>query len=75
MHESLAMAPSRIVTAQLDDALGVKERPNMPATMNDKWPNWSVALPCTLEEIQEDPTVATVAACLLVSADHLQTPK
>lgn len=64
MHESLATAPSRVVTAQLDDALGIRERPNMPATMNDKWPNWSVALPCTLEEIQENRTVDRVAACL-----------
>jgi 4-alpha-glucanotransferase len=64
-HEVLATAPSRIVTAQLDDAIAVEERPNMPATTSEKWPNWSIALPKTLEEIQRDPTVRRVATALL----------
>jgi 4-alpha-glucanotransferase len=63
-HEVLAMAPSRLVTAQLDDALAVEERPNMPATMADQWPNWCIALPKTLEDIQTDPLVRSVAAAL-----------
>jgi 4-alpha-glucanotransferase len=67
MHELLATAPSRLVTAQLDDALGVEERPNMPATTGEKWPNWSIALPKPLEEIQTDPTVRAVASALLRS--------
>ena len=32
VHEALARAPSRILTATLDDAMAVEERPNMPAT-------------------------------------------
>jgi 4-alpha-glucanotransferase len=64
-HEVLATAPSRLVTAQLDDALAVEERPNMPATMGDKWPNWCLALPKPLEEIQTDPLVRSVAGALL----------
>lgn len=64
-HEVLATAPSRVITAQLDDVLGVEERPNMPATMGDQWPNWCIALPKTLEEIQSDPLVRKVATALL----------
>jgi 4-alpha-glucanotransferase len=61
-HELLAAAPSRIITAQIDDALAVEERPNMPATTGEQWPNWSIALPKTLEQIEHDPLVQAVAA-------------
>jgi 4-alpha-glucanotransferase len=64
IHESLATAPSRVVTAQLDDALLVEERPNMPATTSDQRPNWSIALPRTLEDIRSDPIVRRVASGL-----------
>ena len=50
-HGLLAEAGSSIVTATLDDALGVSERPNMPGTVNE-WPNWSLALPVPLEDIE-----------------------
>jgi len=62
-HRALADAPSVIVAGTLDDALEVRERPNMPGTV-DEWPNWSLALPKPLEEIEEDPLVARVAAAL-----------
>ena len=52
VHASLGEAPSRIVTATLDDALAVAERPNMPGTV-DEWPNWSLALPEPLEAIAQ----------------------
>jgi 4-alpha-glucanotransferase len=63
-HQTLATAPCCVVTASLDDVLGVAERPNMPATTNDQNPNWSIALPRSLEEIQSDPTVRAVGAAL-----------
>jgi 4-alpha-glucanotransferase len=63
-YESLAAAPSRILTASLDDALAVEQRPNMPATMNDKWPNWSLALPLNEEAIRKHDLVHSVAAAL-----------
>lgn len=62
-YQALARAPSRVVVATLDDALGVRERPNMPGT-TDQWPNWSLALPAPLEEIEVDPQVAAVAEAL-----------
>ena len=51
VHEVLARAPSRIVTATLDDAMAVEERPNMPST-NDEWPNWRLALPEPIETLK-----------------------
>jgi 4-alpha-glucanotransferase len=50
-YRALAGAPSRVVLATLDDALAVRERPNMPGTTT-AWPNWSLALPIPLEEIE-----------------------
>jgi 4-alpha-glucanotransferase len=65
MHTLLATAPSRAITASLDDALGVEERPNMPATTPEQWPNWSIALPSPLEEIEDNSMVKKVASVLL----------
>ncbi|HEX3623578.1 MAG TPA: 4-alpha-glucanotransferase [Acidimicrobiales bacterium] len=62
-YAALADAPSMLLTAGLDDALGVEERPNMPGT-TDEWPNWSIALPLSLEEIEADPRPRAVAAAL-----------
>jgi len=62
-YRTLADAPSRVILATLDDALAVRERPNMPGTTT-AWPNWSLALPATLDEIEEAPLPRTVAAAM-----------
>ena len=62
-YARLAEAPSMLLTAGLDDALGVEERPNMPGTV-DEWPNWRIALPLTLDELEADPRPRSVAAVL-----------
>jgi 4-alpha-glucanotransferase len=62
-YDALSEAPSLLLTAGLDDALGVEERPNMPGTI-DQWPNWRIALPLTLEEIEVDPRPEAVARAL-----------
>jgi len=51
VHRALARARSRVLLATLDDAIAVPERPNVPGTVRE-WPNWSLALPQTLEEIE-----------------------
>jgi 4-alpha-glucanotransferase len=63
VHESLAKAPSRILTATLDDAMVVEERPNMPAT-NDEWPNWRLALPKPIETLEKDRVARRIARAL-----------
>ncbi len=62
-YRLLAEAPSLVVVAQLEDAAGVEERPNMPGTVGP-WPNWSLALPRPLEVILAEEATATVAAAL-----------
>jgi 4-alpha-glucanotransferase len=59
----LAEAPSMILTATLDDALAVEERPNVPGTIDER-PNWSLALPVPLERLEGSPTAAAIAAVL-----------
>lgn len=63
IHEALGTAPSRILLATLDDALGVMEQPNMPGTTTS-WPNWSLALPLSIEEICEAELPRRIAAAL-----------
>jgi 4-alpha-glucanotransferase len=62
-YAALAEAPSRVLLATLDDALAVPERPNMPGTITE-WPNWSLALPAPLEEIEEAPLPRKLAKAL-----------
>ena len=58
-HHLLAEAPSAVVAVTLDDALGVEERPNLPGTTSER-PNWCLALPEPIEDIETDPRVAAV---------------
>jgi 4-alpha-glucanotransferase len=62
-YRALAQAPSRILLATLDDALQVLEQPNMPGTTTT-WPNWSLALPLTVEEIRDAKLPRQIAAAL-----------
>jgi 4-alpha-glucanotransferase len=63
VHTSLARAPSQIITATLDDAMAVEERPNMPAT-SDEWPNWRLALPKTIETLSGNRLAGRIAKAL-----------
>jgi 4-alpha-glucanotransferase len=56
----LGEAPSALLVASLDDAQAVEERPNMPGTI-DQWPNWCLALPASLEEMEQLPLPAAIA--------------
>jgi 4-alpha-glucanotransferase len=62
-HEALSAAPSLLVTATLDDALGVAERPNVPGTTHER-PNWSLALPEPLERLETTPLARRIAGIL-----------
>jgi 4-alpha-glucanotransferase len=62
-YKALAEAPCVLLSAALDDALAVEERPNMPGTI-DEWPNWSLALPVPLEQIEESDLAAAIAHSL-----------
>ena len=59
-YAKLATARSRIVLASLEDALGVEERINVPGTTTE-FPNWRLALPFTLEDIERSSGPAGIA--------------
>jgi 4-alpha-glucanotransferase len=56
----LAAAPCSLVAAVLEDAAAVVERPNMPGTAG-AWPNWRLALPQPLEEIEASELAGAIA--------------
>jgi 4-alpha-glucanotransferase len=59
-YERLATSGSRIVLASLEDALGVEERVNVPGTISE-WPNWRLALPFTVGDIERAAGPARIA--------------
>ncbi len=65
-YAAIASSPSLLAAATLDDALLVDERPNQPGVLGD-WPNWSLALPAPLEEVETDERARRLAAVL---AEH-----
>lgn len=64
VHRALAASPACLVSATLEDALRVAERPNIPGTDRDRRANWSLALPRPIDELIVDPFVARLAAAL-----------
>jgi 4-alpha-glucanotransferase len=61
-YRRLATAPCTLLSATLEDALGVERRPNMPGAKNR--PNWRLPLPVPTEELAEQPGVQSVAQVL-----------
>ena len=62
-YRVLARGRTRIVLAQLEDALGVEERPNVPGTTTE-FPNWRLALPAPLADIERSPGARRIAAAM-----------
>jgi 4-alpha-glucanotransferase len=60
VYEDLGHAPCLVLTASLDDVAAVEQRPNMPGTI-DEWPNWCIALPRPLEQLEQSSLAAAVA--------------
>jgi 4-alpha-glucanotransferase len=63
LHAFLASTPAMLVAATLEDALQLRERPNVPGTTTER-PNWSLPLPVPLDELAGDPRVRRLAAVL-----------
>jgi 4-alpha-glucanotransferase len=60
VYSDLGRAPCLVLTASLDDVAAVEQRPNMPGTV-DEWPNWSIALPVQLEELERSALARDIA--------------
>ena len=72
-YRLLAQAPCAIVSATLDDALGVENRPNWPGAAEH---SWSLALPQSLEELLSNPLASDIAAALRTRRKpRAQTPR
>jgi 4-alpha-glucanotransferase len=63
-YGALARSHAALVVASLEDAGRVEERPNLPGTTARQRPNWSLALPAPLEELQLDPFVERLGHAL-----------
>jgi 4-alpha-glucanotransferase len=63
-YRLLAQAPCAILSATVDDALAVEERPNMPGTTIDQWSDWSLALPQSQEQLEAGQLVRAIARAL-----------
>ncbi|MDP9467899.1 MAG: 4-alpha-glucanotransferase [Chloroflexota bacterium] len=63
-HAALSASPSAVVTATLEDALAEEERVNVPGTVAPQRANWSLSLALPIEELRDDPFVASLAAAL-----------
>jgi 4-alpha-glucanotransferase len=61
-YELLAEAPSRLLSATLDDAVAAERRPNLPGITNR--PNWSLPLPVPIEDLPDHPLLRRVARTL-----------
>ncbi|MGH7722970.1 MAG: 4-alpha-glucanotransferase [Candidatus Dormibacteria bacterium] len=63
-YDALASSASMLVVAALEDAAQVSERPNMPGTTAERWPNWSLALPRPLDSVLASPLAEHLAGTL-----------
>jgi 4-alpha-glucanotransferase len=61
-YELLARAPSRLLSATLEDAVGAPQRPNLPGTTHR--PNWSLPLPVLIEDLPDQPLLQQIARIL-----------
>jgi 4-alpha-glucanotransferase len=62
-HARLADAPSALVAATMEDALALRQRPNLPGTTDER-PNWSIPLPLPLADVFTDPLVSRVIGAM-----------
>jgi 4-alpha-glucanotransferase len=56
----LAQTPARLLVIAVEDALGVCDQANVPATI-DEHPNWRRRLPVLLEDLAQQPGMQAVA--------------
>jgi 4-alpha-glucanotransferase len=55
LHREIAASPCRLAVLQIEDALGLATRVNMPGTITE-YPNWRRKLPVPLERLADDPS-------------------
>lgn len=61
-YRRLAEAPSTLIVATLEDAVGEHSRPNLPGVAER--PNWSLALPVPIDDLEDQAGPAEIAGIL-----------
>jgi 4-alpha-glucanotransferase len=56
----LAQTPARLLVVAIEDALGVRDQANIPATIDDH-PNWRRRLPIDFEDLRRDSGLLAIA--------------
>lgn len=64
----LYLAPSELVAVSLQDALGTRERINVPGTVNDR--NWTFRMPMELGDLRADRATSERLARLAVESER-----
>lgn len=64
LYRALAMGPSALLMVSLEDALGVRRRPNVPGAPPERWPSFVQALPVPLPDLLADAQVARLAVVI-----------
>ncbi|MCK2215754.1 4-alpha-glucanotransferase [Actinomadura sp. ATCC 31491] len=72
-YRLLAKAPSLLLSATLDDALAVPERPNIPGA-DALRPNWRLPLPVPLEDLETLPLPRELGEILRAAVDADASP-
>lgn len=62
-YRQLTTAPSRLLSATLEDAVSALRRPNMPGA-SGRHVNWRLALPVPLEDLESHPLATRVSGIL-----------
>ncbi|MEA2977651.1 MAG: 4-alpha-glucanotransferase [Alphaproteobacteria bacterium] len=59
----LAGTPSRLLVVTMEDALGMKEQPNLPGTVRE-YPNWRRRLTVAVEDLRQDKSLKAIAGVM-----------
>jgi 4-alpha-glucanotransferase len=70
-HGFLARSPCRLVTAQLEDLVGMEDSVNIPGTINEH-PNWRRKLSVAIKELAHMPLFTSV--CAMMRKERPRTP-
>jgi 4-alpha-glucanotransferase len=63
LHALLARTPCRLLVVSPYDALRELRQPNQPGIL-DKYPNWRIPLPVSIEQLRNDPRVPPIVRAL-----------
>lgn len=60
VHRLLGTAPCLLLTATLEDAVAISNRPNVPGAPST-WPNWSIGLPKPIDSLETNGVADAIA--------------